>query len=310
MLLVWQQYSKWSHDKGIKCRDVDWDLTSQCTSECYSSLVWESLPKIPWICCRQWAYTVVEVQLAHWKLCLKNIKAELKRKKKVIFNFYSYCHSGEFSGLSVITEGVARKGWWSGSPFHFQSHTSRQQRNCVLQYSFIGVITKDMQSYEERWVKKTTVPMPTSVPAVTSLGYPNTSQHAPSDSFHLSSARKETHGDRTTHGCSAGHKTAWCSLEKVSDSNNTAGFALWQPRTICPSSFSYIVLAAKHWKMLLIELFQEIPGTGEADMPCETGWRACSPPRAISPFSPSCTIWGNCAGSLAPTLFTAETRNL
>lgn len=228
----------------------------------------------------------------------------------MIFNFYSYCHSGEFSGLSVITEGVARKGWWSGSPFHFQSHTSRQQRNCVLQYSFIGVITKDMQSYEERWVKKTTVPMPTSVPAVTSLGYPNTSQHAPSDSFHLSSARKETHGDRTTHGCSAGHKTAWCSLEKVSDSNNTAGFALWQPRTICPSSFSYIVLAAKHWKMLLIELFQEIPGTGEADMPCETGWRACSPPRAISPFSPSCTIWGNCAGSLAPTLFTAETRNL
>lgn len=117
-----------------------------------------------------------------------------------------------------------------------------------------------MQSYEERWVKKTTVPRPTSVPALASLGYPNTSQHAPSDSFHLSSTRKETRGDWTTHGCSAGHKTAWCSLEEVLDSNNTAGFALWQPRTICPSSFSCIVLAAKHWKMLLIELFQEIAG--------------------------------------------------
>lgn len=299
----------------MKCWDVDWDLISQCTSECH-----------PPVChCTWWGNLCPKslgfVAGSEHKPLLRsswhtgNNVAKTSNltflKKKEIFNFYYYCHSGEFSGLSVIMKEVARKGWWSGSPFHFQSHTNRQRRNCVLQYSFIGVITKDMQSYEERWVKKTTVPRPTSVPALASLGYPNTSQHAPSDSFHLSSTRKETRGDWTTHGCSAGHKTAWCSLEEVVDSNNTAGFALWQPRTICPSSFSCIVLAAKHWKMLLIELFQEIPGTEEADMPCETGRQQLAVLHgAIFPFSPSCTIWGNCAGSLAPTLFTAETRNL
>lgn len=217
MLFVWQRYSKWSQDKHVKRGEVDW-VVKHTTEFPKAAQSW------PWSaplhissgwgdrCPKRLGFVVhkidicrvISIQLTHWQL--------LCCKKRIYYYYYS--HFEEFVGHSDITERVARKDWGSGFPSHcsFQSFTNRLHSKGTVSSSFSlwRLLKKICKLYERgRWVKKTT--LPTHCIGTRVLVTPNAFQHAPFDSFHPNSIRRETHGDQTTHGCSAG----WRQLDAV-----------------------------------------------------------------------------------------------
>lgn len=163
---------------------------------------------------------VIRVQLMHWQLCCKTIMKYLSLRAKEdiyifllsLFSLWGICWALSYHRRSCKKRKIEAVALPSKSGT--SKVTPKDSKETVLQHSFMGVITKDMQIMQrERKMGEEDNIAHHSFSSRVSVAT-NTFQHAPPDAFHLNSTRKETHGDRTTHGCSAGRKTAWCRLEK------------------------------------------------------------------------------------------------
>lgn len=166
MLFVRHWSSKWSQEKCIKRADVDLDPTTQHTAKILQAAhiwVWSTLllisagwgnhcPKyLGFVVDKVSIYRVIRVQLTHWNFCCKTIidYPSLRAKEDFFFIITIILTLRNLLGTQLSQKELQeKKDWGSGSAcqkWHFQSYTKRQQRNSVLQHSFMGVITKDMQ---------------------------------------------------------------------------------------------------------------------------------------------------------------------